>query len=105
MVIITIGHDLMAQAQELFCRRCWLLSAAGSRERKCGTGLWCVAAAAVAREDDIDRSKLTYYRSVVEIGHLSDLSLLLISIRISHLNQDSLCLVDDEMQKYKTYDA
>ena len=54
MVIITIGHDLMAQAQELFCRRCWLLSAAGSRERKCGTGLWCVAAAAVAREDDID---------------------------------------------------
>ena len=54
MVIITIGHDLMAQALELFCRRCWLLSPAGSRERKCGTGLWCVAAAALAGEDDVD---------------------------------------------------
>ena len=38
------------------------------------------------------RSKLTYYRSVVEIGHLSDLSLLLISIPIAVTSQSRLTL-------------
>ena len=72
MVIITIGHDLMAQALELFCRRCWLLSPAGSRERKCGTGLWCVAAAVLAREDDIDIGGcvLEVLLAQVGVGHL-----------------------------------
>ena len=38
------------------------------------------------------RSKLTYYRSVVEIGHLSDLSLLLISIPIAVTSQSRFTL-------------
>ena len=62
----------MAQALELFCRRCWLLSAAGSRGRKCGTGLWCVAAAVLAREDDIDIGGcvLEVLLAQVGVGHL-----------------------------------
>ena len=67
MVIITIGHDLMAQALELFCRRCWLLSSAGSRGRKCGPGLRCVAAAELTREDDIDKATVGHIR--VTLGH------------------------------------
>ena len=62
----------MAQALELFCRRWWLLSAAGSQERKRGTGLRCVAAAVLAREDDIDIGGcvLELLHALVGVGHL-----------------------------------
>ena len=49
-----------------------MLSAAGSQERKRGTGLWCVAAAALAREDDIDIGGcvLEVLLAQVAVGHL-----------------------------------
>ena len=49
-----------------------MLSAAGSRGRKHGTGLRCVAAAALAREDDIDIGGcvLEVLLAQVGVGHL-----------------------------------
>ena len=48
------------------------MSPAGSRERKCGTGLWCVAAAALAGEDDVDIGGcvLELLHALVGVGHL-----------------------------------
>ena len=62
----------MAQTLELFCRRCWLLSAAGSRGRKRGTGLRCAAAVLAGGEDDIDIGGyvLELIPARVGVGHL-----------------------------------
>ena len=48
------------------------VSAAGSQERKRGTGLRCVAAAVLAREDDIDIGGrvLEVLHAQVGVGHL-----------------------------------
>ena len=48
------------------------MSTAGSQGRKRGTGLWCVAAAVLAREDDIDIGGcvLKLLHALVGAGHL-----------------------------------
>ena len=67
-----IWARLDGQTLELFCRWWWLLSAAGSRGRKRGTGLWCAAAVLAGGEDDIDigGGVLELFPGQVGVGHL-----------------------------------